>query len=303
MSHVRVEVLRERHGGLVVAPGGSPAGYRLLVSRPAAGPVPFAERPAALRRTAILRSRRLLYDYLDRRQRAEARASGGLFWEHTPLGWFRLGRRYDIRFRPTGAPATEQSLCVVTDDLDVVPDDDVWLNLLLFLRAGPSEFLETAFVLIEDSTTGDEPDDEVGGRERLELLARERDRCWQSGEHLSAGFVDLTIAQIHRAWANPAAALPHAVRSAVVVTTLGSVLPDLQRTRWLAAHAPAFDLLATAIVKDPSGERALALARQEFSRMREQLLRGPAVDAAEADLLAWIRAVVLVDRTFGEVTR
>lgn len=83
----------------------------------------------------------LLTSLLNPRQLREWKARH-LFWVDTPRGPVRLGRLYDLRHRPR--PGVERSLCVVPVDHATLPVADIWVNLLLLLRARPDEFFRVA---------------------------------------------------------------------------------------------------------------------------------------------------------------
>jgi hypothetical protein len=84
---------------------------------------------------------RLLLSLLDRQQRAEWDALG-TFCVETPWGRVRLGRLYDIAFKPSGGGGLR--LCVVPDDHLSLPLCDIWANLLLVLRGDPAQFFRVA---------------------------------------------------------------------------------------------------------------------------------------------------------------
>jgi len=304
----RATVVQRRAGGTVLALTGSLRdGQRGFAPKVDNEPITFNGRPRSVRDAATMRARELLCSFLDRRQRAELRASGGLFWEHTPSGWFRLGRHYDIRYRPHAAPEIEQSLCVVTSDLDLIPDDDLWVNLLLMLRADPTTFRATGYSQQLDTPSDGQHLAHNGwpaDRAYIDELRYKRADDWTSGRHLEAAYTDLTIAHLERDADDRLAALWHAVRCTAVIAAQATVLTnDAERDHWDGAHAPVYDVLARFVAAEPHESRVEGFARDAFAGVRQGLLCGPAVDQAEADLLAWFTTVRLIERTFTGVFR
>ena len=302
----RTDLLQRRHGGDVVAFRGDHAGRRAFAPTTTDDPIAFRDRPGADRRSAVLRARALLCTFLDRRQRAELRASGGLFWEHTATGWFRLGRYYDIRYRPHAAPAVEQSICVVTGDLGLVPEDDLWVNLLLMLRADPVTFRAAAFVQALDVPAEGQylaREHLPADRRHLDRLQAKRADDWSHGRHLDAAFTDGTIARLAHDAGDDLAALWHAIRAVAVIAAQTTVYNDDERARWRAHHAPAYDFMARLVAADDRDGRAQAFAHDAFAGVRTGLLRGPAIDRAEAELISWLGDVNLLERTFAGVFR
>ncbi|MGH8996625.1 MAG: hypothetical protein ACRDYB_11425 [Acidimicrobiales bacterium] len=108
---------------------------------------PRPRRPAFHRRRAAdgradRRASELLVSLLTAEQRAD--------WEDrrrfrvdTELGTVELGRLHALTYWPTGVPG-ELELCVVPLRAGDLPEDDVWANLLLVLRADPRAFLSVA---------------------------------------------------------------------------------------------------------------------------------------------------------------
>ncbi len=84
----------------------------------------------------------LLVSLLDQQQRYEWEALR-TFWVDTEFGRVRLGRLYDITFRPTGSEYPFR-LCVVPDGYRSLPACDIWTNLLLVLRGDPERFFSVA---------------------------------------------------------------------------------------------------------------------------------------------------------------
>jgi hypothetical protein len=84
---------------------------------------------------------RLMLSLLDDEQREQWKANQ-TFWVDTPYGRLRLGRLYDLYFRPRIGNAL--TLCVVPVDHLSLPRCDVWTNLVLALRADPERFFHVA---------------------------------------------------------------------------------------------------------------------------------------------------------------
>ena len=84
----------------------------------------------------------LLVSLLDQQQRYEWDALH-TFWVDTAFGRVKLGRLYDISFRPVGSEPPYR-LCVVPDDHRSLPSADIWANLLLVLRGDPERFFRVA---------------------------------------------------------------------------------------------------------------------------------------------------------------
>jgi hypothetical protein len=84
---------------------------------------------------------RLLLSLLDAEQRQQWKANR-TFWVDTPYGRLRLGRLYDLYFRPRIGNAL--TLCVVPVDHLSLPRCDIWTNLVLALRADPERFFRVA---------------------------------------------------------------------------------------------------------------------------------------------------------------
>jgi hypothetical protein len=84
---------------------------------------------------------RLMLSLLDDEQREQWRANR-IFWVDTPYGRLRLGRLYDLYFRPRIGNAL--TLCVVPADHLSLPRCDIWTNLVLALRADPERFFRVA---------------------------------------------------------------------------------------------------------------------------------------------------------------
>jgi hypothetical protein len=84
----------------------------------------------------------LLVSLLNQQQRYEWDALR-TFWVDTEFGKVRLGRLYDITFRPTRSEEPFR-LCVVPDDHHSLPVADIWTNLLLVLRGDPERFFRVA---------------------------------------------------------------------------------------------------------------------------------------------------------------
>jgi hypothetical protein len=83
----------------------------------------------------------LLVSLLDEQQQAEWDALGH-FWVDTEWGRVRLGQLYNIPFRPKGGGALR--LCVIPEGHGLLPDCDIWTNLLLVLRGDPKHFFRVA---------------------------------------------------------------------------------------------------------------------------------------------------------------
>lgn len=88
------------------------------------------------------RAGELLTSLLSEEQRAD--------WEErrrfrveTEYGTIELGRLHAMPYWAKAVPG-EFELCVVPERLDDLPEDDVWTNLLLALRADPRWFLTVA---------------------------------------------------------------------------------------------------------------------------------------------------------------
>ena len=84
---------------------------------------------------------RLMLSLLDHEQREQWKANR-TFWVDTPYGRLRLGRLYDLYFRPRIGNAL--TLCVVPVDHLSLPRCDIWTNLVLALRADPERFFRVA---------------------------------------------------------------------------------------------------------------------------------------------------------------
>jgi hypothetical protein len=84
---------------------------------------------------------RLMLSLLDDEQREQWKANR-TFWVDTPYGRLRLGRLYDLYFRPRIGNAL--TLCVVPVDHLSLPRCDIWTNLVLALRADPERFFRVA---------------------------------------------------------------------------------------------------------------------------------------------------------------
>jgi hypothetical protein len=84
---------------------------------------------------------RLMLSLLDDEQRGQWKANR-TFWVDTPYGRLRLGRLYDLYFRPRIGNAL--TLCVVPVDHLSLPRCDIWINLMLALRADPERFFRVA---------------------------------------------------------------------------------------------------------------------------------------------------------------
>jgi hypothetical protein len=84
---------------------------------------------------------RLMLSLLDGEQREQWKANR-TFWVDTPYGRLRLGRLYDLYFRPKVGNAL--TLCVVPADHLSLPRCDIWTNLVLALRADPEHFFRVA---------------------------------------------------------------------------------------------------------------------------------------------------------------
>jgi hypothetical protein len=84
---------------------------------------------------------RLMLSLLDDEQREQWKANR-MFWVDTPYGRLRLGRLYDLYFRPRIGNAL--TLCVVPVDHLSLPRCDIWTNLVLALRADPDRFFRVA---------------------------------------------------------------------------------------------------------------------------------------------------------------
>jgi hypothetical protein len=84
---------------------------------------------------------RLMLSLLDDEQREQWKANR-TFWVDTPYGRIRLGRLYDLYFRPRIGNAL--TLCVVPVDHLSLPRCDIWTNLVLALRADPERFFRVA---------------------------------------------------------------------------------------------------------------------------------------------------------------
>lgn len=94
-------------------------------------PSPSAER----------RARELLLALLDEDQR-ESFSNHGRFSVPTPYGTVELGELFNLGFTTT--LGERFSLCVVPTSAAELPICDVWVNLLLVLRAEPKRFMEVA---------------------------------------------------------------------------------------------------------------------------------------------------------------
>ncbi|MFO7589891.1 MAG: hypothetical protein R6X23_03215 [Acidimicrobiia bacterium] len=95
------------------------------------------------RDAAARRAEELLCSLLDPLQRADWDATRA-FWVETPRGPVRLGRLYELVFRPNAAPDREDVLCVVPHGHERLPLADIWSNLLLVLAVDPDEFFRVA---------------------------------------------------------------------------------------------------------------------------------------------------------------
>jgi hypothetical protein len=84
---------------------------------------------------------RLMLSLLDDEQQEQWKANR-TFWVDTPYGRLRLGRLYDLYFRPKVGNAL--TLCVVPVDHLSLPRCDIWTNLVLALRADPEHFFRVA---------------------------------------------------------------------------------------------------------------------------------------------------------------
>ncbi len=90
------------------------------------------------------------------------------FVVHTPYGVLEFGELYDIGFWPsTGG---EYRLCVLPKGSTGLPEGDVWVNLLLFVRNDPGWFLTVANWRVPGGEWNLGP---VPGNER----GREREPC------------------------------------------------------------------------------------------------------------------------------
>lgn len=100
-----------------------------------------AAAPVGGRLPPRLAAERLLCSLLDQGQR-EDWTRNRTFWVPTEFGPVQLGRLFNLRFRPwEGEPLT---LCVVPDGFSTLPEADIWVNLLLALRADPRWFFTVA---------------------------------------------------------------------------------------------------------------------------------------------------------------
>lgn len=95
-------------------------------------------------RVAEAKARALLESLLSPQQLEEWRRDR-CFWVSTPAGSVRLGRLYQLHFRPRPA-GRELLLCVVPLEpkRHPMPEADVWANLLLMLHDDPRRFFATA---------------------------------------------------------------------------------------------------------------------------------------------------------------
>ena len=100
------------------------------------------ERVAA-RRTAHERARELLLSLLNPFQREDYVHHSG-FWVETARGRIRLGRLYNLEFRPKEKPYEKQILCVLPVNHETLPLPDIWTNLLLVLNQDPDKFFRVA---------------------------------------------------------------------------------------------------------------------------------------------------------------
>jgi hypothetical protein len=127
------------HGELVELVGGIYSGeVVLLVHEPPVPPLDLAPGESLEGRMA---ARKLLESLLDGGQLAQWRRSG-IFWVPTPFGRIRLGRVFDIRLRRSGRDPIR--ICVVPERFEELPQEDIWVNLLLVLRSDPKHFFEVA---------------------------------------------------------------------------------------------------------------------------------------------------------------
>jgi hypothetical protein len=107
-------------------------------------PPPPPPRRRAPTRRAEAKAGALLESLLSPRQLEEWRREGH-FWVSTPAGSVRLGRLYQLHFRPRPS-GRELLLCVVPVEPErhPMPEADVWANLLLMLHDDPWRFFATA---------------------------------------------------------------------------------------------------------------------------------------------------------------
>lgn len=126
------------HGCVLIGHPGAETASRLGVRRD-------LEATKTAQQKADQRAEELLRSLLDPTQRQSWNRSKQ-FWVSTPIGRFRLGRLFDIRFRSGKHPAYEYSICVVPEGWEEqrcrpFPEADLWVNLLLTLMHDPAEFL------------------------------------------------------------------------------------------------------------------------------------------------------------------
>ena len=147
-----VQIVGGTHDGemVVVMGAGGHSGVRALSwyldgeepSRlPVAPPAPLDRVPT---RGAEAKAGALLESLLSPQQREEWRRDR-CFWVSTPAGSVRLGRLYQLHFRPRPS-GHELLLCVVPLEpkRHPMPEADVWANLLLMLHDDPWRFFATA---------------------------------------------------------------------------------------------------------------------------------------------------------------
>lgn len=126
-------------GTLVLAVGGDHDGAVFLVVSVDGGSLPPST--ACPGRSPRASARRLLESLLHPDQLSQWRVTGR-FAVPTPYGPVTLGRLYDLRWRhPEWGP---MRLCVVPVGHEELPEEDVWVNLLLALRAMPERFFAVA---------------------------------------------------------------------------------------------------------------------------------------------------------------
>jgi hypothetical protein len=126
----------ERAGMELVLACGAPPGVQRLEEF-----LGEAASPVGGRLPPRLAAERLLCSLLDPRQLRDW-TDHGKFWVPTPFGPVQLGRLFHLRFRPwEGEPLT---LCVVPVQFRSLPEADIWVNLLLALRADPQWFFTVA---------------------------------------------------------------------------------------------------------------------------------------------------------------